>query len=174
MNMLLRVCGLLALAVAGASADEEAGSPVRIRWESATVFQVQQRLELDSKNKGATVFAGGAGRGEMIVKGHVAVTEQWTDKVTKEAEGRTTEVQRTYASSKIRPQKKSAVATSMMNGATILLTPGGAGPRSARRRAGRRTSPSDSSVMLPWTPSRSSCRRTRSRSVESGRCPRSR
>lgn len=82
-----------------------------IRRDGSTRWKVEQTLDLASKSKGATTFAGGAGTAQMLVKGHITLKEKWTDEGTKEEDGALVELKRTVSSSKLRAQKGASKAT---------------------------------------------------------------
>jgi hypothetical protein len=109
-----------AFAVAGARSSADEGVRLEVKWVKGAMWTVDQRLELSSASKGKAVFAGGAGVSQMLVKGNVVTSERWTDEVTAEAEGRPTELQRTFAVSKITAQKKAAGATALQGVKFVL------------------------------------------------------
>jgi hypothetical protein len=84
-----------------------------VKRDARTRWKVEQTLELASKNKGATTFAGGMGQAQAMVKGHVTVKEKWTDEGAKEESGRLVELKRTVSSSKLKAKKGPNKATAI-------------------------------------------------------------
>jgi len=89
-------------------------------------WKVEQTLDLASKNKGVTTFAGGMGHAASLVKGDVELVEKWTDTCADAADGAATEVKRAIAISKIKAQKSHAGSTTLQ-GVTIRLRPNAEG-----------------------------------------------
>ncbi len=105
--------GVPALALAASPSSAEEGVRLEVHWAKGALWTVDQRLELSSASKGRATFAGGAGVAQMLVKGNVVATERWTDEGSAEADGRLTELQRSYAVSRLSAQKKPPAATAL-------------------------------------------------------------
>lgn len=126
--MPIRSLPCILLLVAFLAVPSRADDPVAlaVKRSKSTRWKVEQTLDLASKSKGVTTFAGGAGTAQMLVKGHVTVKEKWTDVGTKEEDGRLIELKRTVSSSKIRAQKGAGQATALHR-ATLVFEIGEGG-----------------------------------------------